>query len=497
MALAGADGQQAAGLLRASVKQGAAALGTLTEQALWRYLALPTGARAGQRLFNRSERHELSQILAATNATADLLGRARIRRRLQQAEKHYADRDSDGSGDNVSRIVAAAKSPHPIELPASERGRRERSAGYARFAEQGTDYSCFADHPIQPLPPLRALDWFRKLIPGLFPKDDADAFDARHQQLGFTLAVTTEQTLLERIHELIGRVLASGQKVRATPKIIDTLLDDAGVSPANPQYAEMVFRTNMMGAYSRGGEEELEEVKDHFPVWRYVGIRDGRQGKDHEQHFDKYYPSSAKFTDVRGDRPYNCRCTFIPIYTKDWQRLQAAGVGVSKFSEPIPVPPVRQSTAYTCGPATLAAVARHFGRTASAGYLSRLLGTTEEAGTSPNAMLIGCRKLGLAAEASDGMTPDDLQQALARRSPVIICLQAYGTPGEKARDEAGHWCAVKGWDGARFELIDPASDDDDGVVSLTPEELTERWHDESAERRPYVRFGIVVGGPRI
>jgi len=74
-------------------------------------------------------------------------------------------------------------------------------------------------------------------------------------------------------------------------------------------------------------------MAEMFPAWQYIGIRDGRQGKDHEPHFDKYYPSSAKFEQVRGPRVWNCRCCPAPISKYEWQRLQSSGVTLSTFAE--------------------------------------------------------------------------------------------------------------------------------------------------------------------
>jgi hypothetical protein len=82
-----------------------------------------------------------------------------------------------------------------------------------------------------------------------------------------------------------------------------------------------------MDAFNVGASRELQEpdVQEAFPVWRYVGIRDGRQGKDHETHFNQYFPSSLAFADVRGDRAFNCRCSFIPIDRCEWAALQTRG----------------------------------------------------------------------------------------------------------------------------------------------------------------------------
>lgn len=331
-ALAGADGERAARFLRGAVRLGAATLGTLTETAVARWLKqTPNVARPS--LFTDPEREQLAQALSATTATANLLGRARVRRLFQQAEQsderqsRSLSRFSDGVQSGGARAVGGV----------ADSGRdlgdvlRQRSLHDA--IQEATDFASFGETSMQPLAPAHALEWFRRLIPGLAP--NALSFQQHHDQQGFQLALTTEQTLLTRIHQLLERALETGQHIRQTPEWIDTLLDDAGVSPKNPRYAAMVFRTNLMEAYNRGSHEEMQapDVREHFPVWRYVGIKDGRQGQDHERHFDRYYPNHVSFEEVRGPRAYNCRCTSIPIHKNEWQRLQEQGASVETFAE--------------------------------------------------------------------------------------------------------------------------------------------------------------------
>ena len=152
------------------------------------------------------------------------------------------------------------------------------------------------------------------------------AFDA----VAFSLAATTGQLILNRVQQAIRDVLATGAKVRATPEIIRDVLAKAGCLPSNPQYCEMVQRTNMMGAYNAAAEEQRMEtgVLNAFPVWRYDGILDGREGADHRPHFGKYYPASVRFELVRGKRRENCRCVSTPIYFRQWQRLKSQGARI-------------------------------------------------------------------------------------------------------------------------------------------------------------------------
>lgn len=111
---------------------------------------------------------------------------------------------------------------------------------------------------------------------------------------------------------------------------LDAILADAGVHPSNPQYSDMVIRTNMKDALNVGADMERQDpdIAETFPCWQYVGIEDGREGSDHRPKFGRYYPNSASFTEVRGKRPYNCRCDQIPIDKWEWAEKLARGARV-------------------------------------------------------------------------------------------------------------------------------------------------------------------------
>ena len=74
------------------------------------------------------------------------------------------------------------------------------------------------------------------------------------------------------------------------------------------------------------------QVADLFPVWRYAGIRDGRQRPEHEAHFDKYFANATAFAEVRDSikhSPWNCRCNPVPVSKFAWRRLQQGGAKIS------------------------------------------------------------------------------------------------------------------------------------------------------------------------
>lgn len=273
VAIGGQAGRQLVRLMRESKSHGEAVMHRLCRQAVERLLRAPGRGT----LFAANELQELADSLASTIATANLLGRYRIRSILNR-----------------------------------------RRPPAQTFAEP-------AGPPVAPIPPEKALSYFRSLAPGI--TGDPGIFAPTMRRQAFTLAVSTDALLLQKVQGVIADALATGGGTIAD---VQEILDKAGVSPRNPQYAEMVYRTNSMDAYNQGHDEERQdpEVINYFPVWRYDGIEDGREGDDHRPKFGKYYPASATFAEVRGDRPFNCRCGATPIYVDDWDELKKGGARV-------------------------------------------------------------------------------------------------------------------------------------------------------------------------
>jgi len=213
------------------------------------------------------------------------------------------------------------------------------------FSEQPTDFTCFDEAAgIRPLPPAQALAYFRGLVPSL--DVTPGRFGPRLERQAFTLAEATEQTLLEEIQQVIADRLESGRGIKAAPRNIDEILEEAGIHPRNPQYAEQVFRTNLLDSYNTGAQREMEGMAEYFPAWRYAGIEDGREGEDHKPWFGKVFSAEVPFTAVRDwyivrrgepvhvrgkSRPYNCRCSFIPIDKNELAELKRQGVTLERW----------------------------------------------------------------------------------------------------------------------------------------------------------------------
>ena len=278
-----------------------------------------------KRLFNDAERHVLAQSITETNATANLLGRARVRERWAQAlRKHDPERFAE-----LPPHVEMFDEPEPRNL--------------------------------KPMPPAKAVSYFRRLVPTIGVKEP-ERFGQLLQRNAFTLAVDVDAIVLDKIKGVIQTALETGRGVRAAPAEIENLLTSAGVSPRNPQYAEMVQRTNMMDAYAQGTQEEMRDpdVADVFPAWRYLAVKDARTRPHHAQHNERYFSNDTLFTEVRDAEAgkfdgYNCRCVQQPVDKWTWTDLQKRGARISTFAETFAAgtcKPGQRSDLTGCTPAT-------------------------------------------------------------------------------------------------------------------------------------------------
>lgn len=158
-------------------------------------------------------------------------------------------------------------------------------------------------------------------------------------------------------------------------------------------------------------------------------------------------------------------------------------VAPRRHAPEIPAPGARQQQPWSCGAAVLRAVdGLVHGMDLGEPYYRHLAGTNPDTGMPPEAMVRALRQLGLRPQPREGMSAEDLAQAIDQHQPVVMCLQAWG---------GGHWALCVGRDGDEFHFVDPALPEDQrGVMSA--EDLAERWWDEDSEGRRYDRYGIVV-----
>lgn len=157
------------------------------------------------------------------------------------------------------------------------------------------------------------------------------------------------------------------------------------------------------------------------------------------------------------------------------------------------VPAVAQSTNFSCGPASLAAVLRYWrvwdGQERD---LWAALHTTPTDGTDPQPMADVARGYGLIAAYRRDVTLDELRAALGRGETVILDLQAWpATPVIWAEDwDDGHYVVLVAMNAERIYYMDPSEDDGYGQLAIADFAL--RWHDAEIDGKRYEHMAIFV-----
>lgn len=277
-------------LLQQSIDAGGEVLRKLSRKAVGRLLASnhPWHVKThGQRLFTDDELLILAEELAAIRTTATLLARSLVAERGEKVRRRRVKESTD-TGVSVGLTEGLASVLFPED----------------------------------------ALAFFRALIPmlGLDPHFLPDM-----RRSAFHLAVATDTELLSAVQDAISSRIESGQ-VGTGPAAIDAILDAAGVSPRNPQYSDMVMRTNFLDATNNGYHEQLKREIDTFPTWRFSNPNDSRSRPKHAALNGKYFPSTVSIDQVRGatiaDKA-NCRCVQVGIDKWSWADLKAGGARIA------------------------------------------------------------------------------------------------------------------------------------------------------------------------
>jgi len=340
-ALAGRDGQRAGELMAASVDAGRDAFHEAVAAAVARLLDDPDW-RSATVLFDDDELKRVADAVAAARAAGDLLGRARVRR-LAEAEpaapvpEKFAEgfRAFDCPCGGVAYDGDPARNIHyKLSTLCTRCGGRNTQGqlkpAVERFAEPPPPdpFAVFAAEPPPPLPPSAAAEYFRKLVPtvGVKPERFAPLFD-RH---AFTMAVAADEAVLAKVKGILEDVVAAGGEPRDAKARIEDLLDNVGVSPRNPQYSDLVLRTNAMDAYVQGQQSEYTDpaVREQFPAWEYHAVVDERSRPHHAARDGMLFGPGVTFQEVRGMGPadvINCRCAWTPIGHRELDRRLKAG----------------------------------------------------------------------------------------------------------------------------------------------------------------------------
>jgi predicted double-glycine peptidase len=186
------------------------------------------------------------------------------------------------------------------------------------------------------------------------------------------------------------------------------------------------------------------------------------------------------------------RRTFAESLTQTIQSLQE-----SQKMSMIDLHIGKQVYDYDCGVQALQTVMTYYGVEMDRDELMRTLGTTEEGGTPPQAMIAAAQSYDFEVKSGTQWSLNQLKQYVDAGTPVIVLLQAwadrYMTLDDWRRDwDNGHYAIVIGVNKDVLLFEDPATI---RRTWLREREFLARWHDmDTKTSEKYEHFGMVLLG---
>ena len=136
------------------------------------------------------------------------------------------------------------------------------------------------------------------------------------QQKAFWIGGIENQRFIDAVKSELEKVLSDGLTYDQFSEAFKQFFVDYGITPNNTIRLDTIFRTNLFAAYTAGQVAQVDEVKESFPVWRYLAILDNRTHPSHAALNDQYFKN--------GPYPpiwYNCRCTPQFIHSLQMEQL--------------------------------------------------------------------------------------------------------------------------------------------------------------------------------
>lgn len=145
-----------------------------------------------------------------------------------------------------------------------------------------------------------------------------------------TIAAVENDELLKALQAKLIDAAQTGKTFAEFRAEANSVFASFGVEPIAPYRLQTVFRTNLFSAYSIGQLEQMSQMRESFPLWRYVAILDSATRPEHRALSGKIFRAGE------GPYPpidYNCRCSAQHIHY-----LEARQRGLAPSPDP-PLPP--------------------------------------------------------------------------------------------------------------------------------------------------------------
>ena len=156
-------------------------------------------------------------------------------------------------------------------------------------------------------------------------------------------------------------------------------------------------------------------------------------------------------------------------------------------------PVLRQSTGYTCGVASVAAILNYYGEEAKESDVIKELKTTEDGTHYRNIIKFFNKRKFTVDENVNSI--DKITECLKKDIPVLLEIQAWqdGNKSYKKNYKDGHYVVAIGIDNSKIYFYDPPSVNH---TYIPIDELQDRWHDIEEDKEKTQNLGIAISGKK-
>lgn len=161
----------------------------------------------------------------------------------------------------------------------------------------------------------------------------SDAFDrlaSEHRRRAFRIATVNNARLVQQARDMLAKAVEDGRPFAEFRRELLALFDSAGVPRPALYRLQLVFRQNVLHAYSEARREVLDrpEITAAFPYRMYLTVGNGTPGvrnvrPEHAALHRKVFRWNDPFwVEFLPPWDYGCRCTFVALTAADVKRMR-------------------------------------------------------------------------------------------------------------------------------------------------------------------------------
>ena len=151
-----------------------------------------------------------------------------------------------------------------------------------------------------------------------------------YRPLAFSVAGYTELEILNQFLEELKAAVEKGTTKEQFKASMDQFLEERGYDGRTPDHADLIFRQNMLTAYSVGHYQQMTDpdVMGRRKYWQYQTAGDGHVRESHAAMDGRVFPANSPVWDIwYPPNGFGCRCMVV---SRTEEQVRRMGLTVEK-----------------------------------------------------------------------------------------------------------------------------------------------------------------------